>query len=540
MIDISQSRKSLKRVRCFLIILLCAAVLSSCAIIMTWTCSIALMIENARGLAAAFAAGISVTDIEKLIIHKDAAALPEYSALVRTLTEMADSREEVTRILLLVGDRGEFRVAADSSDGTPPGAAYDGDGPAKALQTNKPYVYSAVGKDRRIHVYVPKAAQDPGQTAVLFVDFTAKHWYALAFRETVKTAALCVLIASVFILARMMLLKNTALYIRVKAPKYKSGGGVITLKSGLNRAPVGTTAAKRRRLTGDIGPILREFPGDLINIHPRRAANPPYAGQPEDYMLIKRFVRPDGSDVWLSMLIPPPAVYSADSGSQSRLSLIENTCEQTAQPADKPYKTVPGRLFSRKRRRSGLAFSLMRERYEKSIETEQHLNRLAALSRRTGEAMNVSGDLLAQLDLLAALHDIGKVALDDAILEKPGALTPSERRAVETHPEIGYRIVKSSPELAPVAEYILCHHERWDGKGYPRGLSGDQIPLLSRILAVADAYDAMTSDRVYRKALTAEHALDEIQRNNGTQFDPSVVKAFIEAVLKRYPSEKQL
>ncbi len=98
------------------------------------------------------------------------------------------------------------------------------------------------------------------------------------------------------------------------------------------------------------------------------------------------------------------------------------------------------------------------------------------------------------------------------------------------HPEIGYRIAMTSPELEPIAEYILSHHERWDGTGYPRGLKGEEIPLLARILAVVDAYDAMTEDRVYRKALTVGEAIEEIRRNAGTQFDPEIARIFIECL----------
>jgi HD-GYP domain-containing protein (c-di-GMP phosphodiesterase class II) len=95
------------------------------------------------------------------------------------------------------------------------------------------------------------------------------------------------------------------------------------------------------------------------------------------------------------------------------------------------------------------------------------------------------------------------------------------------HPEIGYRIAMASPDFAHIADCILTHHERWDGSGYPNGLSGEEIPLLSRILAIVDAYDAMTQDRVYRKAIPREAALDEIKRSAGTQFDPSVVTEFL-------------
>jgi HD-GYP domain-containing protein (c-di-GMP phosphodiesterase class II) len=98
---------------------------------------------------------------------------------------------------------------------------------------------------------------------------------------------------------------------------------------------------------------------------------------------------------------------------------------------------------------------------------------------------------------------------------------------IKRHPEVGFRIAQASPELIHISEYILSHHERWDGKGYPRGLAGQSIPLLARILMVVDSFDAMTQDRAYRKAMPVKDALEEIRRNAGTQFDPSVARAFL-------------
>jgi HD-GYP domain-containing protein (c-di-GMP phosphodiesterase class II) len=146
--------------------------------------------------------------------------------------------------------------------------------------------------------------------------------------------------------------------------------------------------------------------------------------------------------------------------------------------------------------------------------------------------MKLSAKELDGLSLLAVLHDIGKVGIRESVLQKPGPLTPEEWEEMKKHPEIGYRITQNIPELAAVAEYILYHHERWDGKGYPRGLKGEEIPLLCRILAVADAYDAMTSDRTYRKAMSREEAIAEIKRNAGTQFDPIVADNLINMLAK--------
>ena len=154
--------------------------------------------------------------------------------------------------------------------------------------------------------------------------------------------------------------------------------------------------------------------------------------------------------------------------------------------------------------------------------------RLRAIVTRLAKALDLSRAVIDDLALLAALHDIGKIAIPDDILNKPGPLTEEQWTIMKRHPEIGYRIARTSPELVSIAEYILSHHERWDGKGYPRGLVGENIPLPARLLSVADAFDAMTSDRPYRKAMSAQQALAELERNAGTQFDPDVVAAFVE------------
>ncbi len=181
--------------------------------------------------------------------------------------------------------------------------------------------------------------------------------------------------------------------------------------------------------------------------------------------------------------------------------------------------------------RSVVINSIKSTLYEKSHETEEHAERLKDLCRQTGVYMGLSDIELYELELLAVLHDIGKIAIKDSVLNKPGKLTEEEWAEMKRHPEIGYRIIQSTPELAQIAEYILTHHERWDGKGYPSELKGESIPLLSRILAVTDAYDAMTNERPYRRPITKYEAIKELERYAGTQFDPIVVEKFIEKVL---------
>lgn len=176
---------------------------------------------------------------------------------------------------------------------------------------------------------------------------------------------------------------------------------------------------------------------------------------------------------------------------------------------------------------SAIISSMKTVLFEKSQETEGHARRLAELTKAMGQEIGLNKQQFDELELFSTLHDIGKVGIDNNILNKPGKLTDEEWSVMKKHSEIGYRIAMASTELMPIADDILTHHERWDGKGYPQGLSGMNIPLLSRILAVADAYDAMVSDRPYRKAMTKQAAIDEICRNAGTQFDPDISGIFV-------------
>lgn len=157
-----------------------------------------------------------------------------------------------------------------------------------------------------------------------------------------------------------------------------------------------------------------------------------------------------------------------------------------------------------------------------------HSRRVRTLSLLLGRAMKLGGATLDNLALGAQLHDIGKIGVPEMILMKTGALSRQERRLVEGHPEIGARLVEAHPSVAPVAEIIRCHHERFDGSGYPRGLKGDAIPLGARILAAADAYEALRSERRYRNSMTKEQALKHILDGSGRHFDPEVARAFAE------------
>ncbi|NLV82774.1 MAG: diguanylate cyclase, partial [Synergistaceae bacterium] len=186
------------------------------------------------------------------------------------------------------------------------------------------------------------------------------------------------------------------------------------------------------------------------------------------------------------------------------------------------------KLLVGKSSRSAVISSIKATMLEKSFETQEHEDRLSVLTKKIGSIMNLSQIEINSLELLSSLHDIGKVAIAERILKKPGKLNEDEWIEMRKHPEIGYRIAMSSSETAPIAEYILSHHERWDGSGYPRKLKGTDIPLLSRILAIVDAYDAMTENRVYNETRTPEEAFEEIKKCAGTQFDPEIAEIFVQ------------
>lgn len=164
----------------------------------------------------------------------------------------------------------------------------------------------------------------------------------------------------------------------------------------------------------------------------------------------------------------------------------------------------------------------------RDTETQGHSRRVTAMCRALATAIGVTPEVLCTITYGAYLHDVGKIAIPDTILRKPGKLTPEEQQVMRTHVEIGFRMVNSIPMLRPAAEIILTHHEAFDGSGYPRGLKFSDIPLGSRIFAIADTVDAITSDRPYRKGRPFAAAREEILRCSGTQFDPAIVAVFLE------------
>ncbi len=216
-------------------------------------------------------------------------------------------------------------------------------------------------------------------------------------------------------------------------------------------------------------------------------------------------------------------------GASTKTSVKENIHDILKIAEDQMYRH---KLLESKSIQNSIIKSLTRTLQEKNIETEIHSNRVADFSLKLGKLLKLPNDKIDELMLLSKLHDIGKVAVSEDILKKSGKLDESEWEAIKKHSEIGYRIAGASPILYPVADYILHHHEWWNGNGYPKGLKGDKIPLMSRIACIADAYDVMTSERPYKKAMTEKEAMEELKRFAGIQFDPDLVEKFVSLINK--------
>ena len=213
--------------------------------------------------------------------------------------------------------------------------------------------------------------------------------------------------------------------------------------------------------------------------------------------------------------------YATKSHPDQTIAEITNTAEEHM------YRR---KLLNHKSIRSTLLSTMKELLFSKGNETKEHADRMASLAKMLGAELSLNESDRDSLELMATLHDIGKIGISSHILAKPGPLDDAEWLEIRKHPEIGYRIALTIPELQRIADYILCHHERWDGKGYPQGLAGQDIPYISRIISIIDAFDAMTADRVYQKAVAKEEAIEEIRTHAGTQFDPEIAYAFIKCI----------
>lgn len=197
------------------------------------------------------------------------------------------------------------------------------------------------------------------------------------------------------------------------------------------------------------------------------------------------------------------------------------------------------KMMSKDSSHSEIIVSLVRALEECDSDTEAHVIRTQRLGAELGKRLGLSDIQLSNLCLLCLLHDIGKIGIPLEILNKPGKLTEAEWKVIQTHVVKGYQIAKSSHELKEIADVILYHHERWDGRGYPDGLSKESIPLLSRIISIVDAYDAMVNDRVYRPAISVKEALEELKRCAGKQFDPVIASEFIQMIQENAVEESE-
>lgn len=182
-------------------------------------------------------------------------------------------------------------------------------------------------------------------------------------------------------------------------------------------------------------------------------------------------------------------------------------------------------------------FKTLTEKYK---EERNHSTKVSTICKNIGKALGIQGDSLKELEMAGLFHDIGKIALPDAILYKPGKLTEEEYEIVKTHPEIGYQILRAADEYSDLAVHALYHHERWDGFGYPSGKKGEDIPFFSRIICVADAFEAMTAVRPYKDKMSIDSAADEIIRCAGSQFDYDIAKVFVTKVLKKPWNKKNI
>ena len=219
--------------------------------------------------------------------------------------------------------------------------------------------------------------------------------------------------------------------------------------------------------------------------------------------------------------------------SDSRTDAPEKTILHALEEAQEDLRIK--KMLNAKSNQSQALTSLNQALEEADEDTEAHVQRTQKMGIALGRRVGLSDSQLSLLQLLCLLHDIGKIGIPMEILNKPGRLTSEEWAVLRSHAEKGFKIASSTDELKPLADMILHHHERWDGDGYPAGLSGDDIPVLSRIISIVDAYDAMVNDRCYRAAMSPEVAKQEIRENAGSQFDPYLAREFL-SLLEENPT----
>ena len=214
------------------------------------------------------------------------------------------------------------------------------------------------------------------------------------------------------------------------------------------------------------------------------------------------------------------------------ISLGYSIRKKMTQSLDSIFREADHQMYRNKLRRTkkikmNMIESLKAQLEAKSIETAMHSERMTELAEKMGKFLNLNASVIEELILATSMHDIGMVSVDKRIVTKTGKLTQEEFKEIMKHSEIGYHLLVATPSLAGIGEYVLSHHENYDGSGYPQGLKGLEIPLLSRIISVIDSYESMTHDRPYRKAISHEAAVHDLMAQSGKKYDPNLVLAFI-------------
>jgi len=218
---------------------------------------------------------------------------------------------------------------------------------------------------------------------------------------------------------------------------------------------------------------------------------------------------------------------SVSFGYETKIESSQDTAMLLKKTEDFLYRH---KLYESASSRSKTIELIMKTLFEKNEREMLHSTRVSHICELIARKMKLSSEDVNQIRITGLMHDIGKIGIDERILNSESSLGVDEWIEVKKHPEIGYRILNSSSEFSEVSEDVLQHHERWDGKGYPRGLKAEEISVKARIISIADSYDAMTSDRAYRKAMSVEFAISEIKKYSGIQYDPMIVNAFLEVI----------
>lgn len=220
---------------------------------------------------------------------------------------------------------------------------------------------------------------------------------------------------------------------------------------------------------------------------------------------------------------------SVSLGYGTKNTIDENIQDILKIAEDHMYKN---KLFESPSMRRKAINTLISTLHGRSKQEKDHAHKVSKLCRKMGELLHLPQGDIEELTTAGLLHDIGKIAITESILDKPGKLTADELEEIQRHPEIGYRILSTVNKMSQMAEYVLSHHERWDGQGYPKGLKGEAIPLQARIIHIVEAYNEMISPRTYRKTLSMKEVIAELQKNAGLQFDPKLIKLFLTKVLE--------